>query len=165
MSTSDRIPSFVDFTRWLAARCGSASTLEPTASMLDSARSARAYQLSLLGATYAAIPARPYHSEPLALLAAADGQSDQRPTQLTTTLGFGLWLHYSDESQGGGQVTVLVKCLVPEISSRMVGQMVFLRSGTARFESSPFNPDGEALILLPATLEILGDLVLEAPGE
>ena len=103
-----------------------------------------------------------YRSETLTLLAAADN-ADRRPAQVTTAGGFELSFNYKNAAEGSGFITVLVRCMAPELISRIAGKTVVLCAGDERFVSSPFNPDGEALISLPASVELSDGLTFESP--
>jgi hypothetical protein len=166
-------PDFNDFARWLAARQGAAPRLrEPTEQLLAAARKARD-DVAASKIPHPPIPGSAAGSpgiEVLKLLAAASTDSNSQPPELMTPRGFRVTLAYEEESSARqASICVLVRC-PPQMIEQVLGQTVYLWSGTARFELGQFDADGKALGTLPAGIEITlsdfakGIVQLEAPG-
>ncbi len=159
MSQESKLPSFDEFSRWLAARLDQPGLRSERYELLrEAARGAR-------NEFAQARPAAAHGSlEVLYLLAAADKSESSPLPEITTPRGFRVLLA-PDE---GGGIGVLVHCPAESIAA-LEGKAAHLWFGTERFELGQFDGEGKAIGELPAGVTItasdfaLGKIKLEEP--
>ena len=167
-------PDLHAFTVWLARQLrvpSESASGSRYADLLKAARAARdetlLARLSIGGGQTAPVPIG--RIEILQLLAAADKSESVRPPELTTARGFRVTLSYDEGAAPElSSICVLVQC-PPELIKVVQGETVFLWNGAERFELGQFDPDGKAIGMLPAGIEIslsdfaVGKVKLEGP--
>jgi len=156
---SPKTPDFDDFSRWLSDRLRTPGIRPDRYDTRLAAQLARSEFLHGRRAQRV-IPARDQAAsrratlEVLKLLAAADGQGESRPPEMTTAHGYGVTFAHDD---GGApdcrSIGVLVRSPLESIAD-VAGETVYLWSGAQRFEIGDFDGEGKAIGTLPAGIEI-----------
>jgi hypothetical protein len=160
MSQESNLPSFDQFSRWLAGRLDQPPRLpERYEALREAARAARdefvrAHHTAAAGARQGA--AAQSALEVLCLLAAADKSESSQLPEITTPRGFRVTLAYDEgDGTGASSIAVLVHCPT-ELIAAVEGKTAYLWYGTERFELGQFDGDGKAIGELPAGIELSG---------
>jgi hypothetical protein len=164
MSQEPKMPSFDQFSRWLAARLDQPG-LQPGRyeTLKEAARAARDEFVQ-------ARPAAAQGSlEVLYLLAAADKSESSQLPEMTTPRGFRVLLAF-DETHGVGATSIGVLVYCPsELITALESKTAYLWYGAERFEVGQFDGEGKAVGELPPGVEITasdfaqGKVKLEEP--
>jgi hypothetical protein len=163
-SRDSKLPSFDQFSRWLAARLDQpALRPERYETLREAARAARDEFVQTRPAAAQGL------LEVLYLLAAADKSESSQLPEMTTPRGFRVLLAH-DEGGGSRAATIGVLVYCPtELISALEGQTACLWYGTERFELGQFDGEGKAIGELPAGVDITasdfaqGKVKLEEP--
>jgi hypothetical protein len=159
VSQEPKLPSFDQFSRWLAARLDRPGLRpERYETLREAARGARDEFIQTRPA------AAEGSLEVLYLLAAADKSESTQLPEITTARGFRVLLAHDE----GGGIGVLVHCPAESIPA-LEGKTASLWYGAERFELGEFDGEGKAIGELPPGVEItasdfaLGKVKLEEP--